>query len=265
MKTFNSFEEFTKNSKIDEALAITEAYQEALRAIHFEIDPKKQEELKLAYGKSTGEASAKKQIEAADYSLKKFRKEIKFGDGTYLGVFLPGSYDAAVSTLGDGPHKKAVAKVKWSQKKYDQWLEDVASNGGADNAFDMAQNAKNETGLIDWVKKEFRGEDPLQRIQWDIEAFAESVTNEEIKSYNEKDTFYKQINDKYADTIQGLKGGKIKKLTDLVSVQRWALEELQFADNPISKADTKEMSAIFDEERRLFKQWMSGNKDVKLK
>ena len=178
MKTFKAFEEFSKNSKIDEALAITEAYQEALRAIHFEIDPKKQEELKLAYGKSTGEVSAKKQIEAADYSLKKFRKEIKFGDGTYLGVFLPGSYDAAVSTLGDGPHKKAVAKVKWSQKKYDQWLEDVASNGGADNAFDMAQNAKNETGLIDWVKKEFRGDDPLQRIQWDIEAFAESVTNE---------------------------------------------------------------------------------------
>ncbi len=186
MKTFNSFEEFTKNSKIDETLAITEAYQEALRAIHFEIDPKKQEELKLAYGKSTGEVSAKKQIEAADYSLKKFRKEIKFGDGTYLGVFLPGSYDAAVSTLGDGPHKKAVAKVKWSQKKYDQWLEDVASNGGADNAFDMAQNAKNETGLIDWVKKEFRGDNPLQRIQWDIEAFAESVVIEGISVTDER-------------------------------------------------------------------------------
>jgi hypothetical protein len=38
----------------------------------------------------------------------------------------------------------------------------------------MAQNAKNEPGLIDWVKKSFRGEDPLQRVQWDIEGYAES-------------------------------------------------------------------------------------------
>ena len=50
----------------------------------------------------------------------------------------------------------------------------MASNGGAENAFDMAQNAKNEPGLIDWVKKSFRGEDPLQRVQWDIEGYAES-------------------------------------------------------------------------------------------
>ena len=42
----------------------------------------------------------------------------------------------------------------------------------------MAQNAKNEPGLIDWVKKQFRGDDPMQRIQWDIEAFAESVVTE---------------------------------------------------------------------------------------
>lgn len=67
---------------------------------------------------------------------------------------------------------------RWNQRKYDKWLEDVASNGGWENAFDMAQNAESEPGLIDWVKKEFRGEDPMQRIQWDIEAFAESVVNE---------------------------------------------------------------------------------------
>jgi len=42
----------------------------------------------------------------------------------------------------------------------------------------MAQNAKMEPGLLQWAKKEFRGEDPLQRIQWDIEAYAESVVNE---------------------------------------------------------------------------------------
>ena len=70
------------------------------------------------------------------------------------------------------------AMKRWNQKKYDKWLEDVASNDGWKNAFDMAQNAKYEPGLIDWVEKEFPGDDALQRIQWDIEAFAESVTNE---------------------------------------------------------------------------------------
>ena len=70
------------------------------------------------------------------------------------------------------------AMKRWNQKKYDKWLEDVASNDGWKNAFDMAQNAKYEPGLIDWVEKEFPGDDAFQRIQWDIEAFAESVTNE---------------------------------------------------------------------------------------
>jgi hypothetical protein len=51
----------------------------------------------------------------------------------------------------------------------------------------MAQNAKNEPGLIDWVKKNNRGEDALQRIQWDIEAFAESVVTEAKKFYNTKE------------------------------------------------------------------------------
>ena len=67
---------------------------------------------------------------------------------------------------------------RWNQKKYDQWLEDVASNGGWENAFDMAQNAEHEPGLIDWVKKENPYDDAIQRIQWDIEAFAESVVTE---------------------------------------------------------------------------------------
>ena len=325
---------YNKNKSDFETVSegIFDSIADPIKALHFETDPKTAELMKIELGKKQGETNKKKQIDSAEYSLKRFRKSIKFGDGTYLGVFLPGSYDASVSTLGDGPHKKAVAKVKWSQKKYDQWLEDMAANGGADNAFDMAQNAKNETGLIDWVKKEFRGEDPLQRIQWDIEAFAESVvtegikkgatvsyqafhasnhpsgsyryevkanvlsvsgkeakitykdqdgktktieveieklteafaesvTNEEIKSYNEKDTLYKQIHDKYAESIKGLKAGKIKKLTDLVSVQRWAMED----EHDTPGHDHKKMSATFKEERKLFKQWMAGDKDVQLK
>ena len=143
-----------------------------IEQLHFETDPKTAEEMKIELGKKQGEVSKRKQIESGEYSLRRFRKEIGYGNGKDVGVFLPGSYDASISKLGDGPHKKAVKAVKWNQKKYDQWLEDMASNGGAENAFDMAQNAKNERGLIDWLKKNFRGDDPMQRIQWDIEAFA---------------------------------------------------------------------------------------------
>ena len=171
-----TFKDFVNEANLNEGKF--DGIADLVKALHFETDSKTAEEMKMAIGKSQGEFNKKKQIEGGEYSLRRFRKEIKFGDGTYLGVFLPGSYDAATSVLGDGPHKKAVKKVKWNQKKYDQWLEDSASNGGADNAFDMAQNAKNEIGLIDWVKKEFRGDDPLQRIQWDIEGFAESIVTE---------------------------------------------------------------------------------------
>ena len=157
-----------------------------IEQLHFETDPKTAEEMKIELGKMQGEVSKRKQIESAEYSLRRFRKEIGYGNGKDVGVFLPGSYDASISKLGDGPHKKAVKAVKWNQRKYDQWLEDMASNGGAENAFDMAQNAKNERGLIDWVKKNFRGDDPLQRIQWDIEAFTESVVTEAkfVKDFN---------------------------------------------------------------------------------
>jgi len=157
-----------------------------VKSLHFEINPKTAEEKKIELGKRQGEVSKPKQKESGEYSLRLFRKKIKYGNGKDVGVFLPGSYDAVTSKLGDGPHKKAVKKVRWTQKKYDQWLEDMASNGGAKNAFDMAQNAKNEPGLIDWVKKNFRGDKPLQRIQWDIEGFNESV-NEGKKRYYQKD------------------------------------------------------------------------------
>ena len=82
----------------------------------------------------------------------------------------------ALKKEAEKDRKKAMRR--WNQKKYDQWLEDVASNGGWENAFDMAQNAEFEPGLVDWVKKENPYDDAFQRIQWDIEAFAESVVTE---------------------------------------------------------------------------------------
>lgn len=163
-----------------------ESIADLTKALHFETDPKTAEEMKIEIGKRQGEVTRRKQIEGGEYSLRRFRKEIKYGDGKDLGVFIPGGYDAATSSLGDGPHTKKAPKVKWNQRKYAKWLEDVASNDGWKNAFDMAQNARFEPGLLDWAKKQFRGEDPLQRIQWDIEAFAESVVTE-AKKYKAKD------------------------------------------------------------------------------
>ena len=172
----------TFDSFVNETLLIEGKFDnhvDLVKSLHFEIDPEVAKEMKIELGKRQGEYSERKQIEGGDYSLRRFRKEIKYDEtGKDLGVFRPGSYMAATSKLGDGPHKKAVKKIKWTQKKYDQWLEDVASNDGWKNASDMAQNAKNEPGLIDWVKKNNRGEDAMQRIQWDIEAFAESVVTE---------------------------------------------------------------------------------------
>jgi len=201
-KWSKEYNKFAQEEMMSEA-TYSKIYEEALlenavRDLHFETDPKKAEDMKIAIGTSQGEVSRRKQIEGGEYSLRRFRKEIKYGDGKDLGVFIPGSYDAATSTLGDGPHKKAVKKVRWNRKKYDQWIEDVASNDGWKNAFDMAQNAKHEPGLLQWAKKEFRGEDVMQRIQWDIEAFAESLVTEKKL---DRDAMIKWI-EKYMDFVR---------------------------------------------------------------
>ena len=180
-KLFTQFNNFIAESSDFDKIYEEAVLENAVRDLHFEIDADKAEDMKIAIGASQGEVTRRKQIEGGNYSLRRFRKEIKYDEtGEDLGVFKPGSYMAATSKLGDGPHKKAVKKIKWNQKMYNQWLEDVASNGGWEHAFDMAQNAKHERGLIDWVKKNHRGEDPMQRIQWDIEAFAESVVTEKL-------------------------------------------------------------------------------------
>jgi len=200
-EAYQAIEKILKKRGVSVDEAVLERYQDAVRDLHFEMDPKKAEEMKIAIGKSQGEVIRRKQIEGGNYSLRRFRKEIKYDKtGKDLGVFKPGSYMAATSKLGDGPHKKAVAKVKWNRKKYDQWLEDVASNDGWRNAFDMAQNAKHEPGLLQWAKKEFRGEDPMQRIQWDIEAFAESSF---IKRYTEFLLEKKNEKESFEDKIEG--------------------------------------------------------------
>lgn len=94
----------------------------------------------------------------AEYMLNKYRKAIG-----YKGPeFYPGD-----------PKKTPVKKINWNDRMYQKWIKDMASGGGARHAFDMAQNAKHEPGLIDFVKrKKTNGESPLERIQWDIENYA---------------------------------------------------------------------------------------------
>jgi hypothetical protein len=158
---------------INEAFGVVD-----IKDIHFETDPVKAETLKKAYGKATGEMFPSKQIESANYALAKFRKQIKYDNGKSgtagsTDVFIPGSSMAAFSTLGDGPHKKAITRKTWNQREYDKWIKSMAGDSGAENAYDMAQNAKHEPGLIDWVKRNVvYDETPLERIQWDIEAYS---------------------------------------------------------------------------------------------
>jgi hypothetical protein len=151
---------------------------EDIKEIHFETDPNKQLQLKKAYGKKTGAMSSSSQIASADYALAKFRREIKYDNGKSgnegsLDVFIPNSSMAVFSTLGNGPHAKKQKAHSWTKAQYNKWIKDMSGNGGADNAYDMAQNAKFEPGLLDWVKKNIcYDETPLERIQWDIEAYS---------------------------------------------------------------------------------------------
>ena len=157
-----------------------------IKDLHFETDPDRLEDMKIAFGEKMGGITNREKIDDAEYALRRFRKEINYGNGTSVDPFIPDSYDALTSKLVNGPHAKKRPKVSWNDRKYEEWIESVAAHGGVDHAYDMAQNAKQEQGLIDWVKKNrlgFGDVTALERIQYDIEALAESineVTQKEI-------------------------------------------------------------------------------------
>ena len=95
-------------------------------------------------------------------------------------------------------------------------------------------------------------------VDWILGNLYESVVNEG------RDNLYLQLHKKYAESIKGLKAKKISKLTDLVSVQRWSMEDREdyFDMNPKKR---KELSAEYDEERKLFKKYLAGNHSVLLR
>ena len=78
-----------------------------------------------------------------------------------------------------------------------------------------------------------------------------------------KDNLYLQLHKKYADQVKGLKAKKIKKLTDLVSVQRWSMEDREDYFDMDSKKK-KELTAEYEEERKLFKKYVGGDDSVML-
>lgn len=66
----------------------------------------------------------------------------------------------------------------WNKAKYNKWIKNMSwfecDEAPDDFGYEMARNAEYEDGLIDYVrniiKREGGDEDPLERIQWDIES-----------------------------------------------------------------------------------------------
>jgi hypothetical protein len=91
----------------------------------------------------------------------------------------------------------------------------------------MAQNAKNEPGLVDWVKKNLiYDETPLERIQYDIEALAESL--QEAKASDAREnlgyvSFLKEMSDLNAKDRQRAYQSAVNVLVDKGMTEKQAV------------------------------------------
>lgn len=170
-----SIEDATGFSVFNESL--NEGFQTIeVKDLHFETDPEKFDDKKYEFGKRFGGVTPRQIFRDADKELERYRKQIGYKNSrgkVDTEPFDPKSKAAQSSKQVDKPRPKKIKKERWTEKKYYQWIEDMAAHGGAQNAYDMAQNAKYTPGLIDFVKKKMTyNEAPLDRIQWDIEAYA---------------------------------------------------------------------------------------------
>ena len=152
--------------------------ENAFKELHFETDPKK---FKLMVDQLRRDTSWSN--DDFEYMFKRFRKSI--GEEG-LGA-KPYPAERAAKDKSDAEsearrkkeeielEKKRKRAAQWNKRKYDSWIKSVAANGGAEFAHDMAQNARWEPGLIQYVDRNLTDdESALDRIQWDIEALAES-------------------------------------------------------------------------------------------
>jgi len=142
--------------------------------------------------------------------------------------------------------------------KMDEWLPEDP------DAMERYLEILNQEGPKDMEKFfiEYGDEDRLQSYglkRRDMKKLANMAF--ESQSVTEaKDNLYLQLHKKYAEQIKGLKAKKIKKLTDLVSVQRWAMEDVHGTPGH----DHKAMSRQFNDERKLFKKYIGGDESVML-
>lgn len=150
--------------------------QELLRDLHFAQNSDDANKIKQMIAKE-----ANWTLDDVDYMFKKFRKEIgysgpEFYDPDYL------SYDDIYNP--NTPYRKFLQRYspfktvqkKWTEQEYKRWIKNMSANGGTEHAYDMAQMAKYENGLLDFVRRKIKNyggdETPFERIQWDIENHA---------------------------------------------------------------------------------------------
>lgn len=199
MKNVRTFNQFINES-------LNESKLEKLKDdLHLETNKAKAKKLKIAIGKLFQERTSADQEDTGNHVLKKYREAIgywkPYGDtDVYEEDPAVAAAEAEAKRKKERELPKAKSKwtydqvtspewaeeradhakkypFKWNQREYDKWIEAVAGNDGWRHSADMAQNALHEPGLIDWLRKqlrkEYRTETPLERIQWDIEMHGE--------------------------------------------------------------------------------------------
>ena len=196
MKNIRTFNQFINESSINES-----KLDKLKDQLHLETNKSKAKKLKIDIGKLFHERTPKDQEDTGNHVLKKYRDTIGYWkpygdtdvyeeDPSVIAAAaeaerkkereLPKAkskwtYDQVVSPDWAEERADHAKKYpfKWNQREYDKWIKAVSGNGGWKHSHDMAQNATMEPGLIAWVermlRKEYRTETPLERIQWDIE------------------------------------------------------------------------------------------------
>lgn len=120
---------------------------ELLKKAHFAKTDQELDKIKILLKKETGWDD-----DDVEYELQRFKKANK-------NMVDPSFKQAGMS----------VSNIKWNNSTYQKWLKQQTGNTGIENSSDMARNAKNEPGLIDYVRNVIKGEggdeSPLERIQ----------------------------------------------------------------------------------------------------
>tara|TARA_R110000772_G_scaffold40358_20_gene94567 strand:+ start:1088 stop:1636 length:549 start_codon:yes stop_codon:yes gene_type:complete len=150
---------------------------------------------------------------------------------------------------------KKVIKILGNRPSDDKIIDFIKTNYNLDDEYEQNKVAD----IVGYYKL-----DTEEYFDKDGNFLDESVDSNEAFELNEaKNNLYLQLHKKYANQIEDLKAKKIKKLTDLVSIQRWSLEARKDYFDMDAKVK-KEITAQFKEERKLLKKYMDGDYSVML-